>query len=265
MNQVWKFLSRPDGPQPWPAVIPNAPAEQGEPYVYRVPFPPPSGRRVRSHKTGQVWVIDPTGDVARDDDRSIVLTWGQLIGDHGPLELLELTPEETASEAVYGPIGARWGDPDTPCAYEGCALGTGHAQTHRDAAGNVLGMTEKATEKYVDPPPGQMLSRICTCGVVKHTAKQHEPGCARYVTPRQDDTVPAALPMSADEWLADKGMAPGMILAQPDPETGAPGPIEVHEQPAVAKPRTRRARSAGTTSPAPATGRKRNPRTGGAK
>ncbi len=260
---LWKFVSRPD-PQPWPAVIPNAPADQGEPYVYRVPFPPPSGRRVRSAKTGHVWVIDPTGDVAREDDRSIVLTWSQLIGQDGPLELLELTDQERASEALYGPIGARWGDPDTPCAYEGCALGTGHGTVHRDAAGNPLGMTDKATEVYTDPPRGQMLSRICTCGVVKHTAKQHEPGCARYVTPRQDDTAPSALPMSADEWLADKGMAPGMILIQPDPETGAPGPITV-EQPAVPKPATKRRRSAGTSSPAPAPARKRTPRSGGAK
>src|SRR4029077_797900 len=152
-------------------------------------FPPPAGRRVRD-RLDRTWSIDPTGDVHRSDDPSIILTWAQLIGEAGPLELLELTDAEKDSEALYGPVGARWGVPGTPCAYEGCALDVGHAGIHRDADGQALGVTDAATEPYVHPAHGAMLSRVCTCGVIKHTALQHEPGCARYVTPIDNGLVP---------------------------------------------------------------------------
>src|SRR4029077_4801446 len=88
----------PPAPAPWPATI-DAPAEEGGPYVYRVPFPPPAGRRV-ADRDGNAWIIDATGDVAREDDLSIVLTWPQLIAT-GPLHLIELTAAERVSETLY--------------------------------------------------------------------------------------------------------------------------------------------------------------------
>ena len=246
----WKFITRPD-PKPWPAII-DAPAGQGEPYVYRVPFPPQAGRRVRD-VNGHVWLIDPTGDVARTDDPSIILTWGQLIAT-GPLALLELTDQEKASEDLYGPVGARWGIPGTPCAFGGCALDTGHAGVHQDQHGQALGVTAEATELYVQPPAGAMLSRICTCGVIRHTALQHEPGCARYVTPNDGGLVPTG-------WDPERTSAIDIIA--PPADEPAPGmsslPVE-NMEPAIAKPRaTKRTRSAGTSS-TPATGRRRAPR-----
>jgi hypothetical protein len=246
MNPL-QFLTRPD-PMPWPGRT-NAGAEPGEPYKYRNPYPPPAGRKVRDRK-GDIYVITPSGHARLDTTDDVAdVRWGDLLAA-GPVELVELTDAEKASEPVYGPIGARWGKPGTQCAYQFCALDQGHVGGHYDQAGNQLGMTDHADRMYVDPPRGMMLRRICTCG--NHA--QHQPGCARYVEP--------LAPMEHATHNGPNSLeAFGNLIGADDPAPTVAEQVADAVWPEPVKPPRKRTprKVAGVAGPAP-TGRKRAPR-----
>lgn len=233
----------------------DARAELGEPDVYRNPYPPAAGRRlISAHEPAHIWIIDVTGDVAREDDRSIILTWGQLLA-FGPVQVLPLTDAEKASEPLYGPVSARWGTPGTPCAFDGCALDLGHASVHVDAGGNPLGVTTEATEQYVQPAPGVMLSRKCTCG--NHL--QHQPGCDRYVTPNAGVLEPVGWTPEAIHDAVTSAVAGDLVVIIDLDET--PPDNASMSAPKPATPARKRApRKATPPTPTP---RKRAPRKAG--
>lgn len=156
--------------------------------VYAIPGAPPTDRTVRN-ADGDTWRRVKSGlwvQILSDDGWE----WVDLLTAHGPLTLVDLTPEELEDAALYGPPGARWGDKDTPCAYveapqalvptegERCAYGTGHASCHRNVFGQALGLTV-VTE--TDRTAGtitleESAAHPCTCG----HPEQHRAGCDRY-------------------------------------------------------------------------------------
>ena len=102
--------------------------------------------------------------------------WHDLLAEFGTLTLLD-TRDPTA--ALYGPPGARWGDPSQPCPYQGCALKLGHVGLHFD----------RWSTPFIAPPappgtnPGwragvtrEDFETLCTC---RHPSN-HLPGCPRY-------------------------------------------------------------------------------------
>lgn len=101
-----------------------------------------------------------------------ILAWSALLETRGRVALVPLTDDEKAGEALYGPLGARWADPNGPaCPYlGGCALRTGHAGGHVDRQGDPCPLTEG-----IDPSIGEADHTECTCG---HPSL-HRPGCPR--------------------------------------------------------------------------------------
>lgn len=162
------------------------------PTTYAIPGAPPTDRKVTNevrtwqrHKDGLWFDLDDPG--ARGWE------WVELLQDHGPVRLVPLTVQEHADAVLYGPPGARWGDPDTPCPYyttvdnltggqpQGvCALGVGHISVHRDSTGQALGQTtappDDAPTAAVGVTPHEASRRPCTCG----DPARHRQGCARY-------------------------------------------------------------------------------------
>lgn len=264
MNLLAFFTRRDPLPiNPWPGRIAAPGADPGPP-TYRMPYPPESGRRVRSHADDQVYVITPEGNVRLetlpgDPDEPADMRWGDLLAA-GPAELLPLTDEETASARLYGRVGARWGKPGTPCAFTGCALDVGHVGPHYDQHGAGLDLTHHADRQYVDPPRGMMLRRICTCG--NHA--QHQPGCARYVAPLDSpeglDQVAADLalvvPEASPESIAAavSGESHPDLVDEPLFELTAHGGLASLVIPDPPR------RSSRKTTPPPASPRKRSPR-----
>jgi hypothetical protein len=179
-----------------------------EPVVtYAIPLPPPVGRSV-TDRWDHRWTVQPNGSVARSDDhdRTSPWSWHTFLNIFGPATLAELTEQERASEALYGPIGMRWADPDgPPCPYNEhrgipredqpdeyrpCALRIGHGGPHRDPAGAVLG-EDSTMEGPIAVTPQQAARSLCTCG----RPDQHQPGCPRYermahrLTARYDEEI----------------------------------------------------------------------------
>lgn len=167
--------------------------------TYSLPGAPPTGSQVMT-TMGLVFERRPAHEYPSIDDAwgvweevgaedPMVSTWGPLLTRYGTLTLLPESPEERALAAVYGPAGARWGDPDTPCPYVGplgpdegthktCALGIGHVGPHRDWEDEPLGMTSgtwtRRTSAAVAP---QDMQDLCTCG----SPGRHKVGCPRHI------------------------------------------------------------------------------------
>lgn len=179
-----------------------------EPVTYQLPGAPPTERKVTDG--GRTWVRHPSGAWASafDSNPEVFWTWAELLDSYGILTLVPLTPDEEQEAALYGPPGARWGDPHTPCPYGSygaislgvtvyidiepdvlddapirCVLGVGHVGPHIDQNGNWLGQTV-ATEFNLAGSAGitpqQAAQTPCTCG----NPAQHQPGCPRYVRVR---------------------------------------------------------------------------------
>lgn len=171
-NDLLRLLGRPDTVNPAPGSVEG---------LYQLPGRPPAGRHVQA--LGSTWLCLRDGRFAYAEGAGVDETvrhrdWYELFA-HGSVRLLPLTDEERASEALYGPIGARWGDPDTPCPYIGCAQGVGHTGDHVNEHGEHLGVTPEATEPH--PTGGAVgLSQAkavrCTCG----NPANHQRGCPRY-------------------------------------------------------------------------------------
>lgn len=174
----------PDGP--WNAIQTTTVAD-AVPVRLVLPGRPETGRTVRD-VAGKLWRCLPDGELESlpgDEEEgpgwSVTIGWLALLL-RGPVDLLPLTPAEEADAALYGPPGARWGDPATPCPYSAgyavCALGVGHIGPHKDADGNALGLTD------VDEDQGVTTARVdvedtetpCTCG----HPEAHTPDCARF-------------------------------------------------------------------------------------
>jgi len=189
---------------------------------------PPAGRRVRD-KDGDIWIVNRRGWSDPDDPTGFVyptvsivqlkgmdliqpdvntdghLLWTDFLFRNGPAELVPLTDQEARDESLYGPYGARWGNPDVPCPYtltvpsagtwvtvqgaeivasgatqstyrHQCALGVGHAGPHRDRHDQVLGMTEPSGLSTTGRATELDLHTPCTCG----RPDQHQPGCPRH-------------------------------------------------------------------------------------
>lgn len=156
--------------------------------VYEIPGAPPTERRVTDGT--YTWQRQADGhwiDVAHPEP--LRWGWGELLAEYGPLTLVPLTPQDHADTILYGPPGARWGNPAVPCEYFTaavvggqvagvCALGTGHVGAHTDSAGQALGQTTAADAPpiYAGVTPYQASQTPCTCG----HPEQHRRGCARY-------------------------------------------------------------------------------------
>lgn len=190
------------------------------PAQFDLPGAPPTGRRVRAIRGGQVFeritpradmtpkdglpgtwgawlLIDPAGDEPRDPDTNapepLLLSWGTLLGIYGPVQLVPLTAEEEAEAIIYGPAHARWGDPNTPCGYADCAMGTGHIGAHLDRDGHPLGLTDPdpdttpanvdvVTFTTPDTPAGYVeMHNYCNCG----HPEDHLPSCPRGRRPEE--------------------------------------------------------------------------------
>jgi hypothetical protein len=119
------------------------------------------------------------------DDGSEDLRWFDLLAEWGPVYLVSLNESDDEDARLYGPPGARWGQPDVPCPYvDGqlppgeCTLGQGHIGPHVDSDGYPLGQT---VVTIADLSAGRITPQeaaltACTCG---HPAV-HRPGCPRY-------------------------------------------------------------------------------------
>ena len=187
-----------------------------EPVItYALPGPPPTGRHVMT-PSGKVFERTTFGTGAQfgpwgawhdveESDRPDIdrwhISWAELL-IKGPLVLLPLNEIERAQAILYGPPGARWGDPNTPCGYGlrdarsvpekflgmECDLGQGHIGAHKDEHGIELPILST----YQDPPapnttsypngrppaaalPPHVVNDPCTCG---HPAA-HRAGCPR--------------------------------------------------------------------------------------
>lgn len=174
-----------------------------EPVVtYAIPGPPPTEHKV-TDMLGVVWIrmkdglfteLDP--DTGRPANVNQAETWVWLL-QQGPLTLVPWTEEEKAEHELYGPPGARWGDPHTPCPWwesfmgptdGSCALGIHHIGLHRNSKGEALGETpapDQALPPYDQPSevaggagisPHEAAETPCTCG----NPAVHQPGCPRF-------------------------------------------------------------------------------------
>lgn len=174
-----------------------------EPYgkPNRLTGPPPVGRRVTySGQTFRRVDVPPSWDdratgngltyfVTEPPLATAYFTWDELIATYGHgLTLVPLTKAEEASEELYGPIGARWGNPDVPCPYPECVLGIRHARQHLDINGDPLGQTAPPAP---DEPSVRVAASLaeataspCICG----HPEQHQPGCPRYDRLRGPDS-----------------------------------------------------------------------------
>lgn len=146
--------------------------------TYAIPNPPPLEYRVVD-RTGQKWthLKDAPGWFDRDDSGRRE-EWVDLLDAFGPVTLDEWTDEERASFELYGPPGARWGNPAQPCSHYACSLGWGHTGLH----------INDVTGEPIEPPPAdgttvdagitphESSETPCTCG----HPDRHRPGCPRY-------------------------------------------------------------------------------------
>lgn len=132
-----------------------------------------------------------------------VLSWPGLLAKYGRVQLVPLTEQEQADAVVYGPPGARWGNPHIRCPYQEravdghgapfdvrCTWGVGHIGAHIDATGTEMGMTELVDRRAEEYGPGFAGGRLDGVGITPHEAAevpctcghpaQHQEGCARY-------------------------------------------------------------------------------------
>lgn len=167
---------------------------------FALPGAPPTGRRVKSTLTGQefirvtpnetdmpgstvapatenVWRYGVWIETGREDGGPQVygdanrMSWPMLLVHYGPLRLLPLTTQEQVEEVLYGPVGARWGEPGIPCPYQECHYGTGHVGPHRNEHGAALGYNRDLQMVPYSPDLD-----YCSC----NQPARHKPGCPRY-------------------------------------------------------------------------------------
>jgi hypothetical protein len=172
--------------------------------TYRLPGAPPTGSHVLA-SGGSVWqrqnnpdsgdysiwgawlmVASPVGGY--DPEPAVWKSWGELL-ELGPLVLLPETEHERALAVLYGPAGARWGNPYKECPYQECTLGTNHVGPHKDVDGLALGLTEADPDGKVHRAgitPHEASRVLCTCG----TPAMHKPECPRFprITGQQETT-----------------------------------------------------------------------------
>jgi hypothetical protein len=161
-----------------------------EPTVYTLPGAPPTGSTVRD-RNGVLWrrILPPEDGYAYGqwgawrrpypDDYADLLTyaWAPLLASRGPLVLQEPTDEERASETLYGPLTAPWGDPLARCPYPGCELGHGHIGAHIDSDHEEIHGPDRPIEIAVSTSVTEEdLSTYCTC----RRPGRHLPSCPRY-------------------------------------------------------------------------------------
>lgn len=182
--------------------------EVGPVITYSLPGQPTTGRTVsgstqeadrtwKRHTDGTWELMTSTlGDNAEEMpasvavDRGDIWTWAEML-EECTLTLVPLTDAEKESELLYGPVGARWGNPDEPCPYWAylteealvqthCALGLNHVGVHEDREGRPLGVVPEAVGAAritaAISPQASVETGLCTCG---HPG-QHQPGCPRY-------------------------------------------------------------------------------------
>lgn len=182
----------------------RAPAPVG-PTRFQLPGAPPAGSTVRD-RNGELWTRqhnDPTDGYAygqwgswirpypSDERTGLTYPWSSLLAARGPLVAQEPTEAERASETLYGPITARWGQPEEPCPYRerlfphsgaghwvACTLGHGHTGPHRDLTGDPLvGNADQPIEIAANTSPTEDdANLVCTC----KRPDRHRPDCPRY-------------------------------------------------------------------------------------
>jgi hypothetical protein len=175
---------------PVPVPVPQDPNTRAADLTvrYEMPAPPVCERHVRD-RYGSTWYRRTDGSflLADKDDADPAFfgvgyadQWPWLLDRRGPLELVPLTLDELAMAELYGPPGARWGDPSTPCGYPECSGGIHHAGGHFDEHGNPLGQTVADGSTTNANVTREDMERICTC----LTPSAHTADCPRYPYPR---------------------------------------------------------------------------------
>jgi len=156
------------------STTPHAELADEQPVVYTMPGPPPIERRVLD-RTGLAWHHAEDDQWYASDSRERT-SWVDLLADRAPLILVSLTDEERESERMYGPLGARWGDPTKPCPYIGCRYRLGHIGGHVNRHGDVMLGTGVSDAGSLSVSPQEAAETLCTCG----HPEAHRPGCPRY-------------------------------------------------------------------------------------
>lgn len=175
--------------EPTAPAEPTEPTEPAAPATYALPGSPPTGTRLKG-RSGKIyhrvppaahWSNNPLpadaygywAEVNDDAETPTLYGWHWLLLEDGPLAGIPPTPEEIEEERLYGPVGARWGDPGTPCPFLGCALGVGHIGWHRRDDGSEF--TFDPDPSLTPPSTKPHMDVLCTCG----RPAMHEPGCPR--------------------------------------------------------------------------------------
>lgn len=172
--------------------------------TFQLPAAPPTGSRVRSSRTGDVFRRLPASAVPElltdPEAERILLQWGlwecaatgvgwawpQLLSQFGPVALLP-NDEDQEEARLYGPIGQRWGDPTKPCPHGSCRYGMFHIGPHEEADP----MIQDA--RVLDLPPVRFsgITRDdpdpCNCG----RPAAHLPGCPRRARMAGDPQEPS--------------------------------------------------------------------------
>jgi len=203
--------------------------------TYQIPGAPPTETKVASSKDASHWTRLNDGMWARlgyvPDGTPHTLAWVELLDLHGPVWIVDRSAQDLADDVLYGPPGARWGNPQEPCPFSRldplpypyaepapgviktpCSLGRGHTGPHRSQDGAVL---FGGAEPDVSGLTGNMgvvgPQEPCTCG---HPAA-HQPGCPRHTRisgaafladghdrPSSDDVTPADSPDDT-RWIGE--------------------------------------------------------------
>jgi hypothetical protein len=165
--------------------------------VYAWPAPPPAGTTLADplgfhwRSAGEAWKATPgpNGMIRTDrDGLPEIWTWPELLQQVGVLRVGPRSPEQRAEDRLYGPVGARWGNPDQPCPYTACVIGVGHIGPHVDADGVDVPVP---TGDVVLSTVAEAMQIICTCG---HPSA-HTPGCPRHISST------TAQPIAVSEWV----------------------------------------------------------------
>lgn len=165
------------------------------PATFQLPAAPPTGRRVRSSRTGESFRRLPAEEIESFNDPEmdrVLLLWGvwrtetggnvgerwgwsALLAELGPLVVLPDDQDPREAE-LYGPIGQRWGNPAKPCPKDSCLLGIFHVGPHEFAAPAI------ADARMFDLPAQPFSGEVridpnqCNCG----RPQEHQPDCPRY-------------------------------------------------------------------------------------
>lgn len=160
------------------------------PVTYSLPGAPVTGRRVTTSTTpgdpyaggALIFRKEPDGtftclalaEISAPDN---IWSWSGILATFGTVTLIPLTDKEKEHEKLYGPLGARWGDPFEPCPYRGCRLGVGHIQAHLDRDGNpiLVDLDALAASADLNVSPQEAAETPCNCG----HPERHTPECPR--------------------------------------------------------------------------------------